>query len=188
MRKMNHQYKHISFTSLLVFLLVSCAPSLSPSAYPNPVTATATPTLTAVKLIPRTLTPTDLPPVPPSQDFGKGNLAEMGLDEVQNLSEEEIAKLLVSKWLESYKTDKSIPEAIDDYSVEKADIRSHPSDIEVIVTVQFSVVPVRYSANWVSMSIKAINSNDSWWYISGTFSVFQEEGNYKLKLLPGWGT
>ena len=184
---MNNLFKQLCAFVLLTFLLVSCAPSLSPSAYPNPVTATALPTLTAVKLIPRTLTPTDLPPVPPSQDFGKGDLGQVPLDEAQSLTEEEIVRLLMSRWLERYmKEEPSSPESITDYSVEKVEVRKRPSDTEVIVTVQFSVIPGRRTfSTWVPMTVKF---DDPWFRVFGTFSVFQDGEYYKLHFLPGWGT
>ena len=184
---MNNLFKQLCAFVLLVFFLVSCAPSLSPSAYPNPVTATALPTLfpTRTPQKYRTVTPTDLPPLPPSQDFVQGDLAQAPLNEVHSLPEEEIVKLLVGQWLQRYLEDQSSPEAITDYSIEKVEVRSRPSDTEVIVTVQFSVIPVRYSANWASIGI---GHDDPWERVAGYFSVFQDGEYYKIKFLPGWGS
>ena len=184
---MKNPCKQLCPLVLLVFLLVSCAPSLSPSAYPNPVTATALPTLTAVKLIPRTLTPTDLPPVPSSPDFLKGDLAQVSRNDVQFLSEEEIVKLLMSQWLERYmKEEPSSPESITDYSIEKVEVKSRLSDMEVIVHIQFSVIPGRSSfSSWVPITVKF---DEPWFRVAGYFSIFQDGEYYKLKFLPGWGS
>lgn len=180
---MNNPCKQLCAFALLTFLLVNCAPRLAPSAYPNPVLATIPPNATRIMF--PTFTPTHLPPLPPSQDFGQGDLAQVSRNKVQSLSEEEIVKLLVGQWLQRYQDNQLSPEAITDYSIEKVEVRSRPSDTEVIVGVQFSVIPVRYSANWASIGV---GRNAPWEHVAGYFSVFQDGEYYKLKFLPGWGS
>ena len=192
---MKNPCKQLCPLVLLVFLLVSCAPSLSPSAYPNPVTTppnTVTATLHPIAVllteqILRTATPTAAPPVPPSEDFTKGDLAQVSLDEAQSLSEEDIVKLLMSRWLERYmKEEPSSPESITDYSIEKVEVKSRLSDMEVIVHIQFSVIPGRSSfSSWVPITVKF---DEPWFRVAGYFSIFQDGEYYKLKFLPGWGS
>jgi hypothetical protein len=49
--------------------------------------------------------------------FGKGDIAKVPRKEVENLSDEEIIKLLMSQWLEGYKTNTSSQDAITDYKL-----------------------------------------------------------------------
>jgi len=194
---MNNLCKQLCAFVILVFFLVSCAPSLSPSAYPNPVTASpnpATATLHPIaasltEQILRTATPTAGSPVPPSQDFLKGDLAQVSLDEAQSLSEEEIVKLLMSQWLERYMKEKTTPEAITDYSIGRVTVESRLSDMEVIFFVKFSVIPVdRYWAIWRAFPGEPHDPNDPWFHIAGYFAIVQDGEFYKLRSRQGWGS
>lgn len=163
----------------LIFLASSCAPAIQATSYPNPLPPVETKTPLATLSLDQTALPT------PS--FGTGYLANIAVNDVLNNSNEEIVKLLVSQWLEGFKTGMTSYDAIKNYSVDRVTIRSHDAS-EIIASVIFSIQPVEYSQNWASMVTSDSNSNDPWWHLGATFGIFRDGEYFRLKLLPGWGT
>ena len=119
--------------------------------------------------------------------FGKGDIAKVPRKEAENLSDEEIVKLLMSQWLEGYKTNTSSQDAITDYKLKEVFIQSSsPSSITAIVT--FDVQPVGVPNNWAQIGIESVTENDVWWPLGGTFQVIMDDEYCVLRTAFGWGT
>jgi hypothetical protein len=126
----------------------------------------------------------------PTSNFGVGNIASITRQDAANFTNEEIVRLLVSRWLESYKNDPASKDPIVAYSVEDIIIRNHPasSTSEIIATVTFSVQPITNSNNWGSIMTKISDKNDPWWHLGATFNVIPEGKYFKLRILFGYET
>lgn len=136
----------------------------------------------------------DATPTPPptlamiaTSSFGKGDIAKVSRKETENLSDEEIVKLLMSQWLEGYKTNTSSQDAITDYKVKEVFIQSS-STSSIVAIVTFDVQPVGVPNNWASIARGSITDNDLWWSCGGTFQVILDEENCVLRTAFGWGT
>ncbi|MFZ5921289.1 MAG: hypothetical protein ACOYY3_09585 [Chloroflexota bacterium] len=159
---------------LIVLILVACA---APVQEPQP---TSVPT--APSLITRT-TPTIAPsPV-------TGIMTSIAQKDVEGYTNEDIVKLLLTKWLESYKG-RTNEDAIEDYKVVRIILENDPSNHEykIIATAIFDVKPNKYSQLWASLAGFSSGTDSAWEYCGATFGVYTDGDYFVLKLLPGWGT
>lgn len=125
-----------------------------------------------------------------SDEFGDGFIANVAKSEVENLTPEEVIMLLVSQWLEHYKTQSGDPQAtIKDYSIDEMVIFETPNSLYLYgAKVRFSVVPVEVPNAYAAFPGDPIDPNDPWWHIGAPFGVLEVDGRYYLRMLFGWGT
>jgi hypothetical protein len=132
------------------------------------------------------------PRIIPTSSFGVGDIASISLEEAANLSNEEIVRVLVSQWLESYKTDSSNPDAIVAYKVKEVSIQNPPADVGsgMIAIVTFAIQPVGVPNNWASLPSEngGISEDDPWWHLGATFKIILDGENLILRTAFGWGT
>lgn len=123
-----------------------------------------------------------------SDDFGDGYIANIKVEDVNNNSPEEIIKILVTQWLEHYKTESSDPDtSLIDYSIDEVFIKENVSDdIYIIVAgVSFSIYPKKFPNNFGSFPGEYV---PPWDHISAPFGVIHIGDYYYLRLVFGWGT
>lgn len=120
--------------------------------------------------------------------FGDGYIAYIFTEEVKGTSSDEIVNLLVSQWLEHYKTESTTPDAIlADYTVDKITLteKRNENDPSILAWVQFSILPAQTPNPWASLPGEAINADDPWWHLEVLFGVYEDEsGVYWLKIVP----
>ncbi len=180
---------------VLLLLLIGCATNPTISPYPNPiVTVSSTFTLRPLTPIPYgnskypTATRYYLPTLAP--DFGRGDIAEISSQDALNYSDEELFDLLVSQWLEQYKTGAIPNNIISDYRIDEIEIDQRPKkEFEVVAWVFFSIQPAdKHLGNWATLVRKHADSNDPWDHLSTIFGIYRDGDTLKLRWLPGWGT
>ena len=197
-----------SFFLFGVTLLVACSPAPQTS-----LPAVSLPTKTAIltETIPPILTPTltltssvaSIPCMPPDRgypatihyenedSFGDGYRGRIKIEDVATKSDEEIVRILVTQWLEHYKTQSSASSAtIKDYQVEKITLYDASCDLffEIVAGVQFSIIPAQVPSDYASFWTDQLDPNDVWWHIGAPFGVFKDGDYYRLRLVFGWGT
>ena len=191
-----------------VTLLVACsgAPRTSQPAVSAP-TGTTVPTETLPPTLAPSLTLTSavgsLRCTPPDSgypatihyenedSFGDGYISRIKIDEVTTKSDEEIVSLLVTQWLEHYKTRSSAPTAaIKDYKVEKIILDDASCDpfFEIVAGVRFSIIPAHLPSDYASFWTDQVDPNDVWWHSGAPFGIFKDGDFYRLRLVFGWGT
>lgn len=118
--------------------------------------------------------------------FGDGYIAYIFIKEVKDTSSDEIVNLLVSQWLEHYKTESTTPDAIlTDYTVDKITLteKRNENDPSILAWVQFSILPAQTPNPWASLPGETINA--AWWHLEVLFGVYEDEsGVYWLKIVP----
>lgn len=188
-----HYFSHLVLVAFS-FALVGCAANVTVSPYPNPsiVTASST-TLPARTPVPfgknKPATPTRYYPPTLARDFGQGDIAEIASQDALNYSDEELFELLVSQWLEKYKTGVISNNNISDYRIDEVKIDQRPrKEFEVVARVFFSIQPVDKLGNWAPMVRKHSDSTDPWEHLSTIFGIYRDGDFLKLRMLPGWGT
>lgn len=178
--------------AILLFTLVGCGPNTNPTAYPNPATVTSlTPIATPLPITPTSTfakkweenTPK---PMSTRANFEIDHLAFLSSKDALDYSDEELFEVLISQWLEKYKTGVISSDPIKDYRVDKVTI-NQANEYKVIAWVNFSIQLVEYSDNWSVMTMGFGDSNDPWDHLAGLFDIYQEGGNVWLKLVPGGG-
>ncbi|MBI5963559.1 MAG: hypothetical protein HY863_08815 [Chloroflexi bacterium] len=196
MRRLNYLPSLIIIA--LLFTLASCVPNTTSPAYPNPATANTLPlTTTPVTVItPIIFTPL---PVTPTSTFAKkwevntptpistadpnflsGTLATIAKNNALNYSDEDLFKVLVSQWLEKYKTGVISSNPITDYRVDNIFI-DHADELKTVAFVEISVQYVDYSINWTTITIRLSDSNDPWRHVGGLFAIYREGEYFLLK-------
>jgi len=135
--------------------------------------------------------PTDTPPPPsdtpfpvtdapalPTEEFtrtttgGDGYVAHVPISEVEQKSHEEIVTILVTQWLEHYKTESSQLDAkLKDYKIDEISIISDAEDISpfIIASVSFSVIPVQIPNMW---RCREMDINEPWCHSGLRFGVY----------------
>lgn len=126
----------------------------------------------------KTLSPSPIVYIPTPFDDGE-YIASIVRHDVENLPDEEIVKLLVSQWLEGYKTEVSSQDAILDYEIDEVVIQTHLPDTFLAI-VKFAILPSKVPNNWVCLLSKVVE-NDPWWYLSGAFRVIQDGEYFRLR-------
>ncbi len=190
-----HYFSHLVLVAFS-FALVGCATNVTTSPYPNPpiATASSTPTLPARTPVPfgknKPATPTRYYPPTLARDFGQGDIAEIASQDALNYSDEELFELLVSQWLEKYKTGVILNNNISDYRIDEVDIDQRPrKEFEVVARVIFSIQPnSEHLGNWGTLVRKYADSTDPWDHLSTTFGIYRDGDFLKLRWIPGWGT
>ncbi len=178
------------FLAILLLALVGCSSSTNITAYPNPTTAnTLPPTNTPIISTPLPLTPTSTfakkwevntstPISTADPNFLSGTLATIAKNNALNYSDEDLFKVLVSQWLEKYKTGVISSNPITDYRVENVFI-DHANELKTVAFVEISVQYVDYSINWSTITIRLSDSNDPWRHVGGLVAIYRE-GEYIL--------
>ena len=166
--------KQISLVIILVAILSSCTPKQFPDATKTPPTASAVPTEEFTR----------------KNDFGDGYVAHIPIDDVTSETPEAIVKILVTQWLEHYKTGSTAERAmIKDFQLGEVTLleRKEP-DPSVVASVWFSIVPTQIPNDWASFPGDEIKPEDKWWRLAAPFGVYQDPDYYWLKLVFGRGT
>jgi hypothetical protein len=195
--------KSLRFILLLVVSLAACtpvAPQTPTAAFTtgSAITLTVSPTETGTAESTTMATPRCQPPGYPGtihyangDNFGDGYIARVRIEDATNNSQEEIVTILVTQWLDHYKTQSQVPSAtIKDYSVDKINLLNPFCDqfFEIVAGVRFSIIPVQVPNDYVGFPGEAINPNDVWWQLSAPFGIFKDGEFYRLRLVFGWGT
>jgi hypothetical protein len=123
--------------------------------------------------------------------YGDGYIARMPIKDVTGLNYDEIVKILVTQWLEHYKTQSSVASAaIKDYAVEKISLLDSSCDpfFKFVAGVKFSVIPSQVPHDMGSFPGEGYKEGDPWWHIGAPFGVFVDGENYRLRLVFGFGT
>jgi hypothetical protein len=170
-------------------VVTACSPAVTSA--PQTHTAPA-PTQTTAKATPSpTLTPFPMPTDLNADGFGDGYIARVPINDVENMQPEEVLKLLLSKWLEHYKAISTDPNfKLADYKVDGA---FAPSGIqnrrryELVADTMFFIKLANPSANgWMGATTESLDNG--WLSIGYTISYFRDGEDFRLRLLPGWGT
>jgi hypothetical protein len=166
----------------LLFALFGCASSTNLTAYPNPTTATASPSATPLPATPTFIgkwkTNTPKPISTRAVNLVMGDLASLASKDVLNYSNEELFKLLMGQWLEKHKTGVIPTDTIKDYKVDKVTI-DQVNESKVVAWIDFSIQPVEHLSNWSVITMRFADSNDPWDHIGGLFAIYRE-GEYIL--------
>lgn len=131
-------------------------------------------------------TPTDI--FAYADNFGDGYISRIPIKEVGDAPPDEIMKRLLLQWLEHYKMECIDNNKLDDYTVDNIYLTNDPfrPQYEIIAMVSFSVRPVETPNEWVSLPTSI--SDDEWEHLGSVFGVFRDDEDFRLRLLPGWGT
>ncbi|MFZ5878665.1 MAG: hypothetical protein ACOY0R_04795, partial [Chloroflexota bacterium] len=135
-------------------------------------------------------TPTRYYPPTLARDFGQGDIAEIASQDALNYSDEELFDLLVSQWLEKYKTGAIPNNTISDYRIDEIDIDQGPKkEFTAVAWIYYSIQIVgKHSGNWSSLITRASDATDPWEHLLTVFGIYQDGDSLKLRMLPGWGT
>jgi len=162
--------KQMPLVLILAAILVSCAPrQASVPAIESPV-----PTVEFLR----------------KNDFGDGYIAHVPITDVSSETPEMIVKLLVTQWLEHYKTGSTADRAeIEDFQIGEITLLERmKSDPSIVASVGFSIIPSQIPNDWASFPGDEIKPGDSWWRLYAPFGVYQDKDYYWLKLMFGRGT
>lgn len=190
---------HLPQLIFVAFLLTlaGCTTHTTVSPYPNPPIATAlsTPTLPSRTPVPfvkysRQATPTRYYPPTLAPDFGQGDIAEIASQDALGHSDEELFNLLVSQWLEKYKTGTIPNNTISDYRIDEIGIDQGPKkEFTSVAWIYYSIQIVgKHSGNWSSLITRSSNATDPWEHLLTVFGIYRDGDSLKLRMLPGWGT
>jgi hypothetical protein len=212
--KMN--WKKLSLLLIVVtltFMVVSCNPDKNSSLG----TATFTPLPETVQLIPA-LTPTSItaiatatpsttpvatntfPALPSSigpteefsgkNSFGDGYIAHIPINDVRDMRPEEIVRVLITQWLEHYKTDNHQPDVmIKDYKIKEishVDAETHENNPTLPITagIKFSIIPpAQIPKEWRCLPE---STTGPWCQLQLAFAVYGNENTsqyYWLKII-----
>lgn len=142
-------------------------------------------------------TSAEITPILPTDEFsrfdqfGDGYIAKVKVEDVKNDNSEEIVNILVTQWLEHYKTESSYQNAaIEDFSVDEIRILDNPSNgtYVIVAGVSFSIIPRKTPNDYGGFPGKEYDPNTPWWRIAAPFGVIQINDYYYLRLVFGWGT
>lgn len=111
--------------------------------------------------------------------FGDGYIAHIPINDVKEASQEEIVKILVTQWLDHYKTESTQSDAIvKDYTIDKItliDIKTHKDDpaMPIIAMVKFSIIPPEQIPNeWRCYST---SPDKPWCHVELRFGIYGNE-------------
>ena len=174
----SNRFSQLIFAALL-FTLISCAHAAQSSAsYPNPTTATPV-------FIGKGITDTPKP-ISTRANFEIDHLSNLPSEDFLNYSEEGLFKILVSQWLEKYKTGVIPSDPIKDYRIDRVTMKQAEGS-KIMALIDFSIHPIEEFSNWSVLIITHSNPNDPWDHLQALFTIYQEEGYIWLKLVPGGG-
>jgi hypothetical protein len=175
------------------------APSQIPTTAPTPIN-TDTPSLTLTPKPTATSTATARPclgfiatpastPIPWSyaDDFwDKLAISRLSVQGLECAAPQEIVSKLVAHWFETMKTPSpQLPDCgVEEYSVEKITITNgitSPYDILAQVTYH-----VKGGCGWIAG--RGILEDNGWVRDADFFGVYRENGYFRLRILPGWGS
>jgi len=123
--------KQISFVIILIAILVSCTPGQT-----TPTTEGAVPANNFSR----------------KNDFGDGYISHVLIHEVDSETPEMITKILVTQWLDHYKTG-STPKmaAIMDFQLGEIKLlKRMKNDPSIVASVWFSIIPSQVPNDWTS--------------------------------------
>jgi hypothetical protein len=125
-----------------------------------------------------------------NNDFGDGYVAHIPIDDVASETPEAIVKILVTQWLEHYKTESTAKLAmIKDFQLGEVTLLERTEhDPSIVASVSFSIVPAQIPNDWASFPGEEIKPEDQWWYLVAPFGVYQDPDYYWLKLVFVRGT
>lgn len=193
-----------SFFLFGVTLSVACS-QVPQTSLPtiSPPTGTPVPTETITPALTLTSPMVSIPCQPPDSgypatihyenedNFGDGYISQIKIEDVATKSDEAIVSILVTQWLEHYKTQSNAPsETIKDYKVEKITLYDASCDpfFEIVAGVRFSIIPALVPNDYASFPTDQVDLNDVWWHIGAPFGIFKDGDFYRLRLVFGWGT
>ena len=128
-----------------------------------------------------------------TDSFGDGYIARIPIDAVTDKNYEEILRILVTQWLEHYKTESSSTStsaSIIDFEVGDIHLLNRSCDpfFEIVANVRFSIIPTQVPHDMASFPGDLIQDGDTWWNLSMPVGVFIDDDDYRLRLVFGWGT
>ncbi len=164
-------------------LINTDTPSLTPTSKP-----TATPTAIATTCLGFMATPASTPlPWSYADDFwDKLAISRISVQDLGCATPQDIVSKLVAYWFEMMKTPSPDLQdcALKEYSVEKITITNRmtsPYDIVAMVTYH-----VKGGCGFISG--RGILEDNGWVGDTDFFGVYRENGYFRLRILPGWGS
>jgi hypothetical protein len=146
-----------------------------PSQIPNPVTPAAdipdisTPTVTSTVDLP---TPLSLE-FNKTNGFGDGYVAHVLIEDVGQMKEEDILRLLVTQWLEHCKTEEAYPNVlIKDYTIgaiKPLEVHGYYTEPLFKAFVEFSIIPDQKQNSWLGGLIRV---EEPWLHLRMRLGVF----------------
>lgn len=117
--------------------------------------------------------------------FGDGYIAHVLAKDVENKRQEEIVNLLVTQWLEHYKTGSTDERAkIKDFQLDEIILLERTeSDPDIVASVLFSIIPDQIPNDWASFPGQEVASDDTWWHLYAPFGVYKDDNYFWLKLV-----
>jgi hypothetical protein len=166
--------KQMLLVVILSVILISCTPK-----------QTLTPTkISSIENV----TPTD--EFSRKNAFGDGYIAHILINDVNSENPEAIIKILVTQWLEHYKTGSTAEQAmIKDFQLSEITLLEKiKGDPSIVASVGFSIIPAQIPNDWASFPGDEIKPEDTWWRLYAPFGVYQDKDYFWLRLMFGRGT
>jgi hypothetical protein len=159
---------------ILAVILISCAPRQIPASIGIPTAGNAVATDEFTR----------------KNNFGDGYVAHVLIHDVNSETKETILKVLVTQWLEHYKTGSTAEGArIKDFQLGEISLLERiKGDPSIVGSVWFSIVPAQIPNDWASFPGDEIKPEDIWWRVAAPFGVYQDEDYFWLRLVFGRGT
>ncbi len=187
MRKITfRKSQRIIFLFLLGIFITACKDR--PDAYQPP---TAVDTVSGVIQVTQTTTPSPLPtPIPAQNGWTPEFTATISSKEVEDYTQEEIAKILFTQWLDHFKTqDADSQHRLSEYELLKVETPNSFSalraeeDVDFIATISFSVKPSAFMfSSWVAGN--GTVTDQAWIRNKFLFTGVKKDNNlYSLKIL-----
>lgn len=126
-----------------------------------------------------------------TDSFGDGYIALVAKESVEGKNHDEIVRILVTQWLEHYKTSNLVASAsIKDYEIGEITLIDPSCDqfFTMVAGVRFSIIPSQVPHEMAGFPGGVIREGDLWWHLNAPFGVFVDGSNYRLRLVFGWET
>ena len=122
--------------------------------------------------------------------FGDGYISHVLINDVNSESPEKIVEVLVTQWLEHYKTGSTAErEMIKDFQLDEITLLERiKSDPSIVASVGFSIIPAQIPTDWASFPGDEIKPEDTWWRLYAPVGVYQDKDYFWLGLMFGRGT
>lgn len=174
-------------------LLSATSPVSSLTAIYTPLssrTATKTPPATPCLGFAPIIVSTPIVDLPLSWPFGELTTPSVPIKGMECADPQKIVGELVLQWLEKVKSNS--PNQIcglEDYAL--GEIRINVNTItpqyDIVASVTYHVRPGRFGdCGWITA--RGEFEENGWIKTGDTFGVYREDGNFRLIVLPGWGT
>jgi len=125
-----------------------------------------------------------------ADQFGDGYVARIPINDVVDEESEVILSMLLSQWLEHYQGETIVADfALEEFKIESISQSSKQlkPQYEMIADVVYSVKRTNVDVSSWLAGCAEIQEN-GWVRRCDTFGFFRDGEDFRLRLLPGWGT